>query len=142
MEKRKKREGPLPPKTLFSGFLFICAVLSACLRHGPSSLRPRLTQVGPHFPLLLSGDMHNGFLGKTCRGGEERREARRGGKRGDGSNHSVPSFSQAGPTLLGHGVNRTGKVLENLTYRLNHRQSLQTSKLAQPACPSLLSELP
>ena len=76
MEKRKKREGALPPKTLFADFLFICAVLSACLRHGPSSLHPRLTQVGPHFP-LLSGDMDNGFLGKACGGGEERSEARR-----------------------------------------------------------------
>lgn len=105
-EGEKGKEKGLDSKdTLLASHLSVLS-FSTCVRHDPPLFisPPRLDSI------FLSDshqdDMDGGFLGKdqigtACGGGRERSEAR------SDSNHSIPSSSQAGSTLVGHRISRT-----------------------------------
>ena len=129
--RKGKRQGALAPKT---GFPVICSVLYCRFQTWPLLSMP-LSDPG-RAPSSTLCDMVSGFLGKACRGGEDRREVRRWWP-------PLCSIFLAGRFYSFRPWSQQAwKSSWELTYGLNHRQSLQTSKLVHLGCPSLLSELP
>lgn len=100
-EKGKER-GLGSKDSLLAPHLFMLSFFSACLFMSPSdSGWTPFSSPTPQKMIWTVVSLERIGLGLLVEVEE------RGVRRGDGSNHSIPSFSQAGSTLVGHRISRT-----------------------------------